>query len=64
MNKYTHAVIVVDQSVLAKLQAFMLENELSYELVDSDSDYSYKCLLDEVQYESSDEEWQNSGCEY
>lgn len=64
MNKYSHSVIVVNQDDLSKLQAFMLENEINYEIVDSDSDYSYKALLDEVQYESSDADWDNSGCEY
>lgn len=63
INSYD-TLIAISTEQLQKLLDLALEHEITVTVVDSENSYQACGVLNEIEYESSESEWENSGCEY
>lgn len=60
----THVVIAVKKTDLNKIQNILLENELDFKNIEADDSHLLRELANELEYESSNEDWDDSGCSF
>jgi hypothetical protein len=63
INSYD-TLIAISTEQLQKLLDLALEHEITVTVVDGENTHQVREVLCELEYESSDETWNDSGCSY